>query len=61
MYLPYSFLYSLTPDARGTAQISVADGQVGRLFAAASRSGRRVARRVPSRAALRPVAGPPFK
>jgi hypothetical protein len=61
MYLPYPFLSSLAPDARGTARISVTDGQVGRLFAAASRSGRRVARRAPARAPLRPVAGPSCK
>jgi hypothetical protein len=61
MYLPYPFLYSLAPDARGTAAISVADGQVGRLVAAASRSGRWVARRAPARAVRRSVAGPPFK
>jgi hypothetical protein len=61
MYLPFPFLYSLAPGARGIAQIGVADGQVGRLFAAASRSGRRVARRAPARAALRPAAGRPCK
>jgi hypothetical protein len=61
MYLPYPFLYSLAPDASGTGGISMADGQVGRLVAAASRSGRWVARRTPARAVLRSVAGLAFK
>jgi hypothetical protein len=61
VYLPYPFLYSLAPDAKGSTQVSVAEEQIGRLFAAASRSGRRVARRAPTQVVLRPVAGPPFK
>lgn len=45
MNIPYQFLDTLTPEAPRAAERNAADEQVGRLFAAASRSRGRMARR----------------
>jgi len=62
--IPYQFLDTLAPEATRTADHSVADERVGRLFAAASRSRGRLARRARALAgrsypAQRPA--PPFR